>query len=99
MVNLWILVAGAVALPVVLVMLALGFGKGIEWSQRHPKAVPILFLILGLLYGLVPYLLPAPVSTKTRLTWLIPGVGYIIAAFVMYRQASRNRSSTEEHTS
>jgi len=95
-VNSWILIAGAVLLPVVLVMLALGFGKGIEWSQRHPKTVPTFFLIQGLLYLLVPLLFPAPVSTKTLLVWLIPGIGLIIAAFGMYRQTFKAADKAEE---
>ena len=96
--NSWILIAGAVLLPVVFVILALGFGKGIEWSQRHPKTVPTFFLIQGLLYLLVPLLLPAPISTKILLVWFIPGIWLIITAFGMYRQVSKTRSSAEKHT-
>ena len=87
----WLIIAGALLLPFVMLALALGFGWGVEWSRRHPKLVGAVFITLGLIYIFFAWEYRFSFFKKSALVFaVISGIAWILLGCVQFFQPRRH---------
>ena len=83
----WMIVVGALALPFVMVMIALGIGETVDLRRRHPKAPGILSIICGLFYVLGSWVVVYFFLQKEFPVWmLVTGIVWILTGCVQLFQ-------------
>ncbi len=96
----WVIVVGALLLPFVMVAFALGFGRGIEWSQRHTKTPGVLSILLGLLYVLAPLVeIPSFPRQNVRIWTIVTGSAWILLGCGQLFDAHRHRLDASSNLS
>ena len=95
----WVIVLGALLLPVVCVTLALGFGQTVELTRRHPTASAVVSIFLGFLYMLPSMFKWISFSNKNARIWaILVGIAWILTGcaqlFQVRRQQRTNTTST-----